>query len=200
MENFKASGVHTKQAHVAVPDGTYEEEHGRNGFFGRVSHIYHEHPPVGWTKIEGNLKPRLLPPIFEDDRVENDMQPILYNNDVIISIFNLKKSEDFFRRNADFDELYFVHDGEGKVETIYGHLELKKGDYIIIPRGTTYQLFCKTPLKLLYVESSSEFEQPSRGILGPNALYDQTAIVSPKVAKGTYKSENKEYKIRIKRR
>lgn len=199
MENFKASGVHTKQAHVAIPDGTYEEEHGRDGFFGRVSQIYHEHPPVGWTKIEGDLKPRLLPPLYEDNRVENDMQPILYNNDVVISLFNLKKSEDFFRRNADFDELYFVHDGEGKVETIYGHLELKKGDYVVIPRGTTYQLFSKSPLKLLYVESASEFEQPSRGILGPNALYDQTAIESPEVAKGTYKDENNEYKLRIKR-
>lgn len=199
MENFKSSGIYTKQAHVAIPDGTYEEEHGRNGFFGRVSHIYHEHPPVGWTKIEGDLKPRLLPSLFDDERVINNMQPILENNDVTVSLFHLKNSETFFRRNADFDELYFVHDGDGRIETIYGHLEVKKGDYIVLPRGTTYQLFVNSPLKYLYVESASEFEQPSRGILGPNALYDQTAITTPEVAQGSFKASKNEYVLRIKR-
>lgn len=199
MENFKASGVYTKQAHVAIPDGTYEEEHGRDGFFGRVSHIYHENPPVGWTKIEGELKPRLLPPLYENDDLINEMKPILYNSDVTISLFYLKQNEEFFRRNADFDELYFVHDGKGKIETIYGHLEIQKGDYIVIPRGTTYQLHQETPIKFLYVESASEFEQPSRGILGPNALYDQTAIDTPEVAKGSFISKNNEYVLRIKR-
>ena len=65
MESFKSSGVHTKQAHVKIPKGLYEEEHGRKGFFGRVSQIYHENPLTSWTKIEGNLKPRALPPVFD---------------------------------------------------------------------------------------------------------------------------------------
>jgi len=58
MENFKTSGIHTKQAHVKIPEGLFEEEHGRKGFFGRVSHLYHQKAPVGWTNIEGDLKPR----------------------------------------------------------------------------------------------------------------------------------------------
>ena len=53
-----SQGVFSPQPHVGVPDGTYEEEHGRQGFFGRVSHLYHRHPPTGWTRIEGDLKPR----------------------------------------------------------------------------------------------------------------------------------------------
>ena len=46
MENFKSSGVFTKQAHVKIPEGLYEEEHGRKGFFGRVSHLYHQQKPT----------------------------------------------------------------------------------------------------------------------------------------------------------
>ncbi|TNF28289.1 MAG: homogentisate 1,2-dioxygenase, partial [Deltaproteobacteria bacterium] len=60
MESFKASGIYTKQAHVNIPEGLYEEEHARKGFFGRVSHLYHEKPPVGWSNIDGDLKPRCL--------------------------------------------------------------------------------------------------------------------------------------------
>ena len=64
MENFKSSGTFSKQAHVDIPEGLYEEEHGRDGFFGRVSHLYHEHPPVGWTNIEGDLKTKMLASCF----------------------------------------------------------------------------------------------------------------------------------------
>lgn len=46
------------QAHVGLPEGTYEEEYARNGFFGRYAHLYRKHAPVGWVSIEGPLKPR----------------------------------------------------------------------------------------------------------------------------------------------
>src|SRR4051812_13507531 len=81
-ENFKASGVYTKQAHVRIPEGTYEEEHGRKGFFGRVSHLYRTNMPTGWTNIEGDMKPRNLPPLFERKEVENKLVKMLFNKDV----------------------------------------------------------------------------------------------------------------------
>jgi homogentisate 1,2-dioxygenase len=197
MENFKSSGIHTKQAHVKIPKDHFEEEHGRKGFFGRVSHLYHTTPPVNWTNIEGELKPQCQPPMFNENLVKNVFTPILENNDCIISIGHYLKSFDHFYRNADFDEMYFVHDGSGKLETIYGHLEYVKGDYIIIPRGTTYKLYLKTESKILKVESNSEFEQPERGMLGPNALYDQTAIIVPEACIGSEKAN--EYKVQVKR-
>ena len=197
MESFKSSGTHTKQAHVNTPDGTYEEEHGRDGFFGRVSQIYHENPPVSWTKIEGNLKPRSIPPLFNKKLGTNSFVTLLYNNDVQISAGLFIQDFESFFRNADFDELYFVHEGSGRFETIYGHLDYKTGDYIVMPRGTTYKLYKNDNTKLLRIESHSEFEQPSRGILGPNALYDQTTIITPTAQKGSEKSET--YKLKIKR-
>lgn len=196
MESFKKSGVYTKQAHVKIPEGLYEEEHGRKGFFGRVSQLYHENPPVNWTNIEGDLKPRSLPPIYGGlDR--ETMTELLYNNDVVISGGYFEKSFDAFIRNADYDELYFIHDGEGRLETSYGHLNYKKGDYINIPRGTTYKYFVSKPTKILLIESSSEFEEPSRGILGPNALYDQTAIETPEAKKGSDQGDS--FIVKIKR-
>ncbi|MFZ4713976.1 MAG: homogentisate 1,2-dioxygenase [Bacteriovoracaceae bacterium] len=194
--NFKASGVYTKQAHVKIPEGLYEEEHGRKGFFGRVSHLYHEQQLTNWETIEGELKPRNLPPRF-DQVPDNSFVPFLFNKDVTLSFGRYSKSFSKFFRNADFDELFFIHDGEGKIETTYGHIPYKKGDYIILPRGTTYKLYLSTATKILKVEATTEFEQPSRGILGPNALYDQTAIFVPEAAVGS-EQNCKEYAIEIK--
>ncbi len=198
MESFKSSGVFTKQAHVNIPEGLFEEEHGREGFFGRVSHIYHQNPPVGWTKIEGDLKPRALPSIFENAKLKNNIEKILFNQDVEVYLGNLAESPKNFSRNADFDELYFIHEGTGRFETIYGHLSYTRGDYLVIPRGTTYKIYVKENTKIFKVESNSEFEDPSRGILGPNALYDQTALVTPEVALGS-EQNLKEYTVEIKR-
>lgn len=198
MENFKSSGIHTKQAHVKIPEGHFEEEHGRNGFFGRVSHLYHQQPPVAWTNIEGDLKPQCQPPMFSDKLSKNIYQPILFNDDLVISIGHYNRSFENFYRSADFDEMLFMHDGSGRIETVYGHLDYVKGDYIIIPRGTTYKLYLKTETKIFKVESRSEFEQPDRGMLGPNALYDQTAIIVPTAALGS-ELDKKEYKVEIKR-
>ena len=197
MKNVKTSGLYSKQAHVKIPKGLYEEEHGRKGFFGRVSHIYHEHPPVNWGHIEGELKPQSLPSCFENI-LENKFFTILKNNDIQINLAYLLQGDDSFFRNADFDELFFIHQGKGRIETIYGPLNVQGGDYIIMPRGTTYKIFIIDPLKILKVESRSEFEQPDRGLLGPNALYDQTVIETPECAPGS-ETGLKKYTVEIKR-
>ncbi len=199
MENFKASGVYTKQAHVKIPQGLYEEEHARKGFFGRVSHLYRQNQPTKWTHIEGDLKPRNLPPIFGDSKLDNKMVKVLFNSDVEVYLGTRNKPYSTYYRNADHDEMFFIHEGEGKIETVYGHIPFIKGDYIIIPRGTTYKTFINQACKILKVESKSEFEDPTRGILGPNALYDQTAKFVPEAALGSEQNLS-EYKITIKYR
>jgi homogentisate 1,2-dioxygenase len=52
-----SKGRVAKQAHVGLPDGTYEEEHGREAFDGRASHLYRTHFPTAWVRIEGPLQP-----------------------------------------------------------------------------------------------------------------------------------------------
>src|SRR3984957_187000 len=50
-------GKTTTQAHVGLPAGTFEEEHGRKGFYGKSAHLYRAHPPTGWIRFEGKLRP-----------------------------------------------------------------------------------------------------------------------------------------------
>ena len=86
MDFVFSKGKVTKQAHVAVPEGTYEEEHGRETFFGRASHLYRTHPPTAWTRIEGPLRPRAfnLNEMKPEDMAEEDgfWQLIAGNDDV----------------------------------------------------------------------------------------------------------------------
>jgi len=198
-ENFHASGVYTKQAHVKIPEGHFEEEHGRKGFFGRVSHLYHQMKPTGWIDIEGDLKPHNLPPLFDHSTFDHKFIKILYNNDLEIYLGTIKENFKSFFRNADADEMYFIHEGEGRFETVYGHIPYQKGDYVLIPRGTTYKTYLKTATKILKIESQSEFEEPTRGLLGPNALYDQTAKFIPTAELGSEQNLS-EYRVTVKHR
>ncbi len=54
----RSEGEASRQAHCDLPEGTYERELGREGFFGPATHMYHRHPPTDWRRIEGDLKPR----------------------------------------------------------------------------------------------------------------------------------------------
>src|SRR3954471_11204029 len=114
-----SQGVHSSQAHVHVPQGTYEEEHGRQGFFGRVSHLYHRHPPTGWLRIEGPLLPRAYEATELTGEAHGQPQVLLRNSDVQLGIAKISGDMDVFVRNADSDETRFVHEGHGVLETDY---------------------------------------------------------------------------------
>ena len=64
---------------------------------------------------------------------------LMWNNDVEISLCRPTERMDYFFRNGEGDEVVFVHEGSGTLETIFGDLPYKEGDYIVIPRGTTYR-------------------------------------------------------------
>jgi homogentisate 1,2-dioxygenase len=172
------------QAHVALPAGTYEEEHGRKGFFGKSAHLYHANPPTGWIRFEGKLRPHC----FDLNKLEptdlSDAQgapaSFLGNRDVVVSVSRRSEPMPFYFRNADGDELYFVHRGEGVIETDFGPLPFEKGDYINLPRAVTYRVVPSTTDNFfLIIESQGEFEQPEKGLIGHHALYDPGVIVTP---------------------
>jgi homogentisate 1,2-dioxygenase len=198
----QVKGTVTRQAHVGVPEGTFEEEHGRQGFFGRVSHLYHTNPPTGWTRIEGPLKPQAfwldrLKPADAQDPANGRPLPVLGNDDVTISVSRLVVPMPYFFRNADGDEVVFVHQGEGVLETDYGPLAYRPGDYLVIPRGTTYRLVPAAGESFfLVIESREEIRQPDRGILGQHALYDPAVIRTPEPQAHV---ETGEFEVRIKR-
>lgn len=176
-----SQGLVSSQAHVHTPAGTYEEEHGRNGFFGRVSHLYHRHPPTGWLRIEGDLKPRAYEATRLAGAPHAQGEFFLENNDVRLGIARLSGEMKVFARNGDGDEVRFVHEGGGRLETDYGDLEYRTGDYLVIPRGTTYRFVpASTATEThLVIESATEIDLPDRGMLGRQAQFDPMVMRIP---------------------
>ena len=163
------------------PDGTlYKEELvSSRGFSGIYSNLYHIHPPTqiksigesrkyGAKMLEGyGLKHTHLNTskvgITGNDYLEARVV-LLTNTDVSMAICSpVNRNMDYFYKNADGDEVLFVHDGQGVLISQFGKLVIRKGDYVVIPRTVIYKLeFDEGPLRLLIIESTSPIETPKR--------------------------------------
>lgn len=182
MPIYQKQGLIPHKRHIVFrqPNGQlyHEELVGTEGFSGISSLVYHLHPPTIVKEfgkpysvrpqivIEDNLQARsylgfeVTP---EDDYIKS-RKVMFVNNDMQIGIASpLKGTNGYFFKNADADEMLFIHRGNGTVKTMYGTIDFKYGDYIIIPRGTVYQIeFDTNDNKILFIESHSPIETPSR--------------------------------------
>ena len=156
----------------------YQEELvGTQGFSGMSSLVYHVFPP---TKVKQKDKPYDIKPKVavengldamsfqgfqikaEDDYIRS-RKTLFVNASMHIGLAAPKKSTPYFFKNADADEMIFVHKGSGVVRTMYGKLKFGYGDYIVIPRGTVYQVDFDTEDNFwLYVEAFSPIFTPRR--------------------------------------
>ena len=155
-----------------------EELVSTHGFSNIYSLIYHCHPPT-MVKSLGepfSREPKVVAQKFlkhqsflgfniqpEDDYIESK-KAVLVNNDLHISLAAPRKSiSDYYLKNADADEVIFVHKGSGVLKTIYGDIEFGYGDYLVIPRGTIFQLhFNDENNRLFIVDSFTAIEFPKR--------------------------------------
>ena len=192
-----------RQAHAGIPDGLYEEEHGREGFFGRVAQLYHLHPPMQWKRIEGPLRPRgfdtwqLAPADLTDARGEP--LRIMYNDDVALFVSRRAAAMPFCLRNADGDEIRFIHKGRGVLHTDFGPLRYAEGDYIVIPKGTTYRVLPETTDNFtLIVQCRGEVGFPDRGGVGHYAPFDYGLLETPEPE--PLVEDGNEWELRIRRR
>lgn len=169
---------HKRHTQFRKPDGTlYSEELvSTHGFSNVYSLIYHAYAPT-LVKSVGepfSREPKIAFQRFlrhqsfegfhvrpEEDYIESK-KAVLINNDLHISLAAPKNSiSDYFLKNADADELIFVHEGSGVLKTIYGNITFGYGDYLVIPRGTIFQLhFNDSNNRLLIVDSFSPIETP----------------------------------------
>jgi homogentisate 1,2-dioxygenase len=196
-------GLVTRQAHVGVPEGTVEEEIGRSGFSGRASHLYRRNPPVGWTRIEGPLRPRAYG-VTELGAAGDDWlaarSAFLENDDVRLGFARLRGAMGYAFRNADADEVLFVHAGRGTLECDYGALDFEAGHYLVVPRGTTYRLRADDQAAFLVIETAAEVAIPERGLLGRHALFDPDVIDVPDPALlPASVRDGREHELRIQR-
>lgn len=156
----------------------YEQLFGTEGFHGHSSLSYHVHRPTQVKEILNSysVEPKiaigkniksLLFKGFEL-KPENDFldsrKAMLVNKDCIIGLAAPKESlQNYFYKNADADEMLFIHRGKGKLRTMLGNIPFEYGDYLIIPRGIIYQIDFETEdNRLFYVESYSPFYTPKR--------------------------------------
>jgi len=192
-----------KQAHVAVPEGLKEEEIGRGGFQGRVAELYRLHEPTGWTRVEGDYAPgdldgeRLDPPDRHDPRA--DPVRLFSNDDLVVSVSRRTAPMPYWLRDSDADRLYFVHRGEGTLETEFGPLAFVPGDYLVLPKGVTHRLVpATTDNYLLVLESRGEIDFVEHPQLGRHNPYDPAVIGVPEPAPVTDGGQA-EYEVRVKR-
>lgn len=196
---------HKRHTQFRKPDGgLYSEQlFSTEGFSNDYSLLYHIHPP---TVIIGNDTPVDVRPKVAEERmlkhrcfegfhlkpVQDYLQsrvPVLVNNDCHISLAApVQSMTDAFFKNADADEVIFIHEGTGILHTQYGQLSFAYGDYLVIPRGCIYQIHFDTPdNRLFIVESFSPVVPPKRylskyGQLLEHSPYCERDIRTPQLA------------------
>ncbi len=205
IEFPRVEGKASRQAHADLPEGTYEREIGRDGFFGPATHVYHRHPPTGWIKFEGPLRPRAFDAKAAAQAQNDPFKSVmlLSNASCQFGIWRLPEAMPHLVRNADGDLLLFIHAGEGDLFCDFGHLTYREGDYLLLPRGTMWRLTPTQPTIALVIEATNgAYKLPERGILGPHAFFDPAALDTPKLddAFEAQANEAREWTVRVKRR
>lgn len=169
---------HKRHTQFKKPNGKlYREElMGLEGFSSIQSILYHHFLPPRVKQLEdlGSAKPVYVDfgPIrhraFKTDQTPLGSDPVtariplLGNNDVILGVSRSKNSMDYFYRNSQSYETWWVHDGNGTLKSQFGNLPFRKGDYIVIPFGVTWQMQLNEECKFFTVENPSQIEPPKR--------------------------------------
>lgn len=180
----KVEGRASRQAHADLPEGTFERELGKEGFFGPATMMYHTHPPTAWTSWTGPLRPRLfdLNVISDYSASVWDAATVLHNAAVKMRRWKLSGKMDYLARNGDGDELLFVHRGSGRLFCDYGHMEIGKGDYVVLPRSTMWRIEADGDMDMLLFEcTNGTIRTPDRGMVGRHAVYDEAILGTPQI-------------------
>lgn len=209
---------HKRHTQFRRPDGTlYSEElFGTEGFHGAYSLLYHQFPPTRVSAIHSvpvDLSVDQPQEVHRHHHFKTADVPaggdpvagrrvLMFNNDVSITVVRSNQQMSYFYRDAEHDELYFVHEGSGLLETIFGNLTYGPGDYLIIPRGTTYRFNIdqSQPSRMLSFISKGPIEPPKRyrneiGQLLEHSPYCERDLRVPEEL--PVHSERGEYEVRV---
>ncbi len=153
-----------------------EEVMGLEGFTGNESILYHLQSPCRVKEL-GEFTPitreEWVPEAHAHRRMDTyDIGPegdeisgrrtLMWNSDVEISLCRPSSTMDYFFRNGEGDEVIFVHEGTGTLETTFGDVPYKDGDYVVVPRGTTYRFAPEGLQRHLVFETPGLIEIPKR--------------------------------------
>lgn len=180
---YQQRGIIPPKRHIQFRQGDgslyHEEVVSSEGFSGIYSTLYHVYPPTR-IKAIGESIPYATKPVREyslrqthlntsgveitGDDFLSARKMLLANNDCAIGICSPRQRKmDYFYKNAEGDEVIYIHDGKGTLISPYGTLDVKQGDYVVIPRTVIYKMeFEEGPLRLLVIESASPVETVKR--------------------------------------
>ncbi len=208
---------HKRHTQFKKADGKLyrEEVMGLEGFSSIQSILYHHFlpPRVKMTEDLGPAKPEYVDfgairhRAFATDQTPLGPDPLtariplLGNNDVILGISRAKDSMDFFYRNSQAYETWWVHEGEGVLKSQFGNLPFRKGDYIVIPFGVTWQMHLDGEARFFTIENPSQIEPPKRyrnsyGQMLEHAPYCERDIRVPEELESHI--ERGEFEVRVK--
>jgi len=181
MPIYHQLGRVPRKRHIAFRDGNgrlYPEELiGNHGFTGPASLVYHLRQPtrvrsvrllrrLEWKQeAERLLRHRhfLTARVKPGPSVVFDRLPLLFNGDVALSIAGPTQDDEVFYRNAQGDEVVFVTDGGGVLESSFGALPFRRGDYVVVPRGVLHRYrFDPGEVRCLVIESAGAVRTPKR--------------------------------------
>ncbi|MCA1801219.1 MAG: homogentisate 1,2-dioxygenase [Rhodothermaceae bacterium] len=194
-----------------------EELFGAEGFSGNSSLLYHHNPPTTVKRVEKG-KEIVIKPWKEDllrhhhllthnmpkggDPVSGRVV-VLFNNDVQIALCRPIEKMNYFYRNGEHDEMLFIHEGKGVLQTNFGKLTFEPFDYIYIPRGVTWQMtFDTDENRMLVIDSTGPIEIPKRyrsnlGQFLENSPFCERDIRRPEAP--LFFNEQGEFEVRIKK-
>ncbi|GAA3393027.1 homogentisate 1,2-dioxygenase [Cryptosporangium minutisporangium] len=201
MESFVQlrRGTTPRRAHADL-DGLKDDELGRAGFTGRTAHLYRRHDPTAYRAVGPLTGTDVLVDALEPtDAADPAGTPLLLlsNSDCRISLSRRAAPTPFYVRNVDGDELYFVHRGTGTFVTEFGDLPYRPGDYVYLPKATTYrQVPDAGDTTALIVETTEELRTPPAGALGRHFPFDSALVVIPE-ARVVEDDGRDEYEVRL---
>lgn len=159
-----------------------DDELGRGGFAGRTAHLYRRNDPTRY-KATGPLRPLdvMSNELKPSDSTDASGTPMLLFSNADCRILLSRRSEamPYFGRYIDGDVLSFVHKGSGLLETEFGPLQYREGDWIYLPKATTFRQVPTTETTLLMVEATDEFRVPPAGVLGRHFPFDPAQVTIP---------------------
>ena len=180
MPQYHVLGQIPRKRHTIVrkPDGGLYAEQlmGNEGFSGVASLLYHTHPPttvksarrICDIKYEADPDLTLRHRHFRTAGLPRggsptlDRVPLLFNEDIAMLWAQPDTQDEHFYRNSQADEVVYVAEGEGHLETQFGNLPIIPGDYLVIHRNIMHRYHFTKPAKLLVMESRGYVRTPSR--------------------------------------
>ena len=204
MESFVhlRKGRTPKRLHADL-DGLKDDELGRGGFTGRTANIYRRHDPTAYRSA-GPLRPIdvLSSELKPSDATDAHGGPLLLfsNADCQVSLSRRTEQMPFFVRYVDGDLLSFVHKGSGLLETEFGPLRYREGDWVYIPKACTWRQVPDEESTLLMIQATDEFRVPPPGQLGRHFPFDPSQATIPEPAPiddGVGPQINGEYEVRL---